>query len=128
MDWGSLRPMQPIPADGASIRIAIVEDDDDLRGQLAQLIGTVSDFSLVGQYGRPSQASEEILKTTPDVVLMDINLPEMSGIECARLVKRRLPETQIVMLTVYEDSDMIFQALAAGASGYLLKRTPSAKL
>jgi DNA-binding NarL/FixJ family response regulator len=112
----------------AAIRIAIVEDDEDLRLQLAQLIGSVSDLILVGQYGSPIVAKDEILLSRPDVVLMDINLPGMSGIECAGLLKRQLPATQIVMVTAYEDSDLIFRALMAGASGYLLKRTPSEKL
>ena len=110
------------------LRICIVEDDDDLRGHLAQLIGMASDLSLLGQYATPHDAADEIPRVRPDVVLMDINLPAMSGIECARLVKQRLPSAQIIMLTVYEDADLIFQSLKAGASGYLLKRMPGAKL
>lgn len=110
------------------LRICLVEDDDDLRAHLAQLIATAADFKLAGEFARPDEAAEQIPQARPDVVLMDINLPGMSGIECTRLIKRRLPSAQIVMLTVYEDSDLIFQSLQAGASGYLLKRTPSAKL
>lgn len=110
------------------LRVSLVEDDPELRGHLAHLISSVPDFELAGDFAHPREAVDGIPGIAPDVVLMDINLPDLSGIECARLIKRRLPSVQIVMLTVYEDSDLIFQSLAAGASGYLLKRTPSAKL
>lgn len=116
------------PGANDPIRIAIVEDDDELRTHLAELIGSVPDFALVGQYSRPNEAAVHMARANPHVILMDINLPVISGIECARLVKQQLPSTQIVMLTVYEDSESIFQSLKAGASGYLLKRTPSAKI
>jgi DNA-binding NarL/FixJ family response regulator len=79
-------------------------------------------------HGSAREALANIPKEKPDVVLMDINLGGMSGIECVRLLKPLVPETQVVMLTVFEDTDKIFSALAAGASGYLLKRMPPAKL
>lgn len=110
------------------LRISLVEDDPELRAHLAQLMSTVPDFELAGDFAHPKDAVEGIPKIAPDVVLMDINLPDLSGIECTRLIKRQLASVQILMLTVYEDSDLIFQSLAAGASGYLLKRTPGAKL
>jgi DNA-binding NarL/FixJ family response regulator len=110
------------------LRVSIVEDDEDIRAHLAQLISHAKGFELVGQHGSAEQALEEIPRQPPEVVLMDINLPGLSGIECVRALKARLPELQILMLTIYEDSDLIFESLIAGASGYLLKRTPGPQL
>jgi len=111
-----------------AITVSIVEDNDQLRGTLARVISRAEDFQCVGQYPSAEAALEQLPKEKPNVVLMDINLPGMNGVECVRRLKPLVPDTQMVMLTVYEDTDNIFNALAAGASGYLLKRTTSAEL
>src|SRR5688500_11908105 len=110
------------------ITVSIVEDNDQLRGTLARVINRAEGFQCLGQYPSAEAALEGLPKEKPNVVLMDINLPGIDGVECVRRLKPILPETQVVMLTVYEDTENIFNALAAGASGYLLKRTPSAEL
>ena len=111
-----------------SITVSIVEDNDQLRGTLTRVIGRAEGFRCVSHYANAEAALESLPNDRPNVVLMDINLPGMNGVECVRQLKQRLPETQVVMLTVYEDTENIFNALAAGASGYLLKRTTSAEL
>ena len=110
------------------IKVSIIEDDDWIRENLAAQIGQTSGFSCIGSYRDGEQALLSIGKEAPDVVMMDINLPKMNGIECVRRLKKLVPSTQILMLTVYEDSDKIFDSLLAGASGYLLKRTPQAEI
>jgi DNA-binding NarL/FixJ family response regulator len=111
-----------------SIRVAIVEDNEQLRLTLARVINRAEGFVCVGDFGSAETALEEMAKLQPEVVLMDINLPGMNGVECARKLKQTLTDTQIIMLTVYEDTENIFNALAAGAMGYLLKRTPKDEL
>ena len=108
--------------------VALVEDNDQLRGTLARVLGRADGYQCVGQHPSAEAALEGLPKEKPQVVLMDINLPGMNGVECVRRLKQILPETQVIMLTVYEDTENIFNALAAGASGYLLKRTPTAEL
>jgi RNA polymerase sigma factor (sigma-70 family) len=108
--------------------ISIVEDNDKLRGTLAKVISRADGFKCVSDYGSAEDALADLPKIKPDVVLMDINLPGMNGVECVRKLKVILPATQVMMLTVYEDTDNIFNALAAGASGYMLKRTPAKEL
>jgi DNA-binding NarL/FixJ family response regulator len=110
------------------INVAIVEDNDQLRATLARVVNRAEGFRCVSDYADAEAAIEGLPKDKPDVVLMDINLPGMNGVECVRKLKQIAPGTQVVMLTVYEDTDNIFKALAAGASGYLLKRTTSAEL
>ncbi len=110
------------------ITVSIVEDNDQLRGTLARVISRAEGFRCVSQYPSAEAALESIPQERPNVVLMDINLPGMNGVECVRRLKERVEGIQIVMLTVYEDTENIFNALAAGASGYLLKRTTSAEL
>jgi DNA-binding NarL/FixJ family response regulator len=110
------------------ITVSIVEDDVRVRGTLARLIDRSEGFRCVSQHPSAENALQELSSVKPAVVLMDINLPGINGVECVRRLKPLLPETQIVMLTVYEDTDLIFDALAAGATGYLLKRTPAAEL
>jgi|SRR3954468_2356941 DNA-binding NarL/FixJ family response regulator len=105
------------------IRVAIVEDDQQVRENLATLIRETTGLECAGTFDSGEQALEGMPRRTPDVVLMDVNLPGMSGVECVRQLKARLPEIQVVMLTVYDDSERIFQALQMGASGYLLKRS-----
>jgi DNA-binding NarL/FixJ family response regulator len=110
------------------IAISIVEDNDKLRGTLAKVIGRAEGFRFVSDYSNAEDALAGLPKAKPDVVLMDINLPGMNGVECVRKLKPLLPQVQVMMLTVYEDTESIFNALAAGASGYLLKRTPTKEL
>jgi DNA-binding NarL/FixJ family response regulator len=111
---------------GSATRVALVEDDQKARRSLAVLIGGAEGFKCVGAYANGEEALHKVAHDRPQVVLMDINLPGMSGIDCAGGVKEKLPDTQVVMLTAYEDDDLIFNALRAGATGYLLKRTPHA--
>ncbi|MEI6780114.1 MAG: response regulator transcription factor [Verrucomicrobiota bacterium] len=110
------------------IKVAIVDDDDGIRTSLAALIRRAPSLRLLGDYPDAETALKEIPHRTPDVVLMDINLPGVNGVECVRQLKSLLPAVQFLMLTVYEDSDSLFNSLKAGASGYLLKRTASARL
>ncbi len=111
-----------------AITVSIVEDNDQLRGTLARVIDRAEGFRCLGQHPSAEAALDSVPKEKPDVVLMDINLPGMNGVECVRKLKQLLPQTQVVMLTVYEDTENIFNALAAGAMGYMLKRTPRDEL
>jgi DNA-binding NarL/FixJ family response regulator len=111
-----------------SIRVSIVEDNNRVRTSLARLIELSDGFKCVSEHASGEEALALLPKTKPEVVLMDINLPGINGVECVRQLKPVLPDTQIVMLTVYENTDLIFQALSAGATGYLLKQTPPAEL
>jgi len=108
--------------------VCIVEDNEQLRNTLAKVLNRAEGYRCPSQYGSAEAALEGLPKDKPNVVLMDINLPGMNGVECARRLKQILPETQVMMLTVYEDTENIFNALAAGASGYMLKRTPTPEL
>jgi DNA-binding NarL/FixJ family response regulator len=110
------------------ITVSIVEDSEQVRDTLARLIGRAEGFRCLSQYANAEAALETLPGERPDVVLMDINLPGMNGVECVRRLKPLAPEIQVIMLTVYEDTENIFNALAAGASGYLLKRTSRAEL
>jgi len=111
-----------------SIKVSIVEDNEQLRGTLARMINRAEGFECHGQYPSAEAALEGVPGEKPDVVLMDINLPGINGVECVRKLKEILPGTQIVMLTAYEDTENIFNSLAAGAAGYLLKRSKSAEI
>src|SRR5260221_444958 len=102
------------------IKVAIVEDDERVGDSLAVLINGTEDMRCTGRYVTAEKALQEIPNNPPDVVLMDINLPRMSGIECVRRLKAFNPRLQILMLTMFEDSEQIFTSLTAGASGYLL--------
>src|SRR5688572_12064596 len=110
------------------IKVSMVDDDEWMREDLAQQISSSRQFVFLSSYGTAEEAVAKIPKEKPDVVLMDINLPKMSGIDCVRQIKAALPSVQVMMLTVYEDSEKIFQSLLAGASGYLLKRTSQAEI
>ena len=111
-----------------SIDVGIVEDDPSIRESVASLINTASGFSCKQIFDSVESALEKIAEPHPDVLLMDINLGGISGIEGVRRMKGIFPEMHILMLTVFEENDKIFQSLCAGASGYLLKRTPPSKL
>jgi DNA-binding NarL/FixJ family response regulator len=110
------------------IKVAIVEDDEGIRSSLATLIRRAPSLQLCGEYPDAETAIKEVPRRAPDVMLMDINLPGMNGVECVRQLKSVLPKVQFLMLTVYADSDSLFNSFKAGASGYLLKRTASARL
>ena len=120
--------MVAVTAQDMQIKVAIVDDDEGIRSGLAALIRRAPNLKLAGDYANAEMALKEIPRHPPDVVLMDINLPGMKGHECVRQLKAALPAVQFLMLTVYEDSDSLFNSLKAGASGYLLKRTASARL
>jgi len=111
-----------------AVAVAIIEDDAQARKILAGWINRASGFHLAGEWGDAESALEALPSKKPDVVLMDINLPGISGVEAVRKLKPLLLTTQFVMLTVYEDADHIYNALAAGATGYLLKQTPREEL
>jgi DNA-binding NarL/FixJ family response regulator len=114
--------------DNMQIKVAIVDDDEGIRASLSALIRRSPALRLTGDYPDAETALKEIPRRPPHVVLMDINLPGMNGVECVRQLKGTLRDVQFLMLTVYEDSDSLFKSLKAGASGYLLKRTASARL
>jgi DNA-binding NarL/FixJ family response regulator len=110
------------------IRVALVEDQNVTREGLSLLIGGSPGFTICGQYGSMEDALEQIRTNPPDVLLADIGLPGMSGIEGVRAIHEWLPDLPILMLTVHQDSDSVFSAICAGACGYLLKETPPARL
>lgn len=110
------------------ITVSIVEDDARTCGGFTRLVDSSEDCRCVSQHGSAEQAIEDLPKIAPAVVLMDINLPGMNGVAGVQRLKELLPRTQFVMLTVYEDSDLIFSALKAGATGYLLKRSAPTNL
>ncbi len=112
------------------IRVAIVEDEDEIRESLAIIIGGAAGFTCAGAYADCESALQRLESDLPEVVLMDIRFRpgRMSGIEGVRRIKARWPEMDLVMLTIYEDNDLIFESLRAGACGYLLKHTPPAEL
>jgi len=114
--------------DSVPIRVAIVEDDEEIRANLSHRIGSNPAFKLLGTFNDAESAMADLPPRKPDVVLMDINLPQMDGVECVRTLKPQMPTTQFLMLTVYEDNNRLFKSLTVGASGYLLKRTSPAKL
>lgn len=106
-----------------SITLAIVEDLDEVRDGLKNFIGLSSDFKVLDTFKTAEEALYDIPKLQPDIVIMDISLPGMNGIECIRQLKDKSPKTQFMMFTVYENDEKVFEALKAGASGYLLKNT-----
>ena len=111
-----------------SITVSIVEDDAEVRASLARLIDSSPGFRCVSQHASAEIALKEIPRINPDVTLMDINLTGLNGVECVRQLKPLLPTMQFIMLTVYQNTEHIFNALAAGATGYLLKQTRPAEL
>ena len=110
------------------ITVSIVDDEKDLRQSIATFVNGSPGFKCISSYANAQDALDHLPTERPDVVLMDINMKGMNGIECVERLKAIAPEIQIVMLTVYEDTDQIFKALSVGASGYLLKRLSPAKL
>jgi DNA-binding NarL/FixJ family response regulator len=110
------------------ITVSIVDDETELRQSISTFVNGSPGFKCISTYGTAREALDHLPTDRPDVVLMDINMKGMDGIECVERLKVLVPEIQIVMLTVYEDTDRIFKALSVGASGYLLKRLSPAKL
>lgn len=106
-----------------SIKVSIIEDDSSLRRFISESVSGDKRFRVVSEHPSAEDAIALLPAAAPDVVLSDINLPSLSGIECVRQLKPLLPATQFVMLTVYDDTERIFEALAAGATGYLVKRS-----
>jgi DNA-binding NarL/FixJ family response regulator len=109
-------------------RIALVEDDNDLRASMVSLLKRTSWIRVVADYADAKSALADIVPRKPDVVLMDVNMPEMSGVECVTHLKTLLPEVHILMLTVHDDNDSLFNSILAGADGYLLKDTVPSRL
>lgn len=110
------------------IEISIIEDDKEIRESLCILIGGTEGFDCVSHYGNCEEALESIEDDVPDVILMDINLPGMTGIEGTKLIKQKLQKTEIIMLTISDDDKDVFDSLCAGACGYLRKNTPPVKI
>lgn len=111
-----------------SIKVSIVEDDLQICEGMAFLINSSETTKCISIHHTAEDALHQIPELKPNVILMDINLPQMSGIDCTRKLKTLLPQAQILMLTMYEDSELVFNSIMAGASGYLVKRTPPAKI
>ena len=110
------------------IHISIVEDDQEIRENLSYIIDRSPGFGCLATYDRAETAIDEMRYDTPDVVLMDISLPGMSGIEGVKQLKRSIPELEIIMLTVHQDNQLVFDSLCAGACGYLTKNTPPTRI
>lgn len=120
----SMTGMPPSPP----VRVAIVEDQPEIREGLAFLIDGTPGFECSGRFLSMEQAIEGLAGARPDVILLDLGLPGMSGLDGIAVIRQRHPHLPIVVLTVFDDDDRIFQALCAGACGYLLKKTPPARL
>lgn len=112
----------------AVIKVAMVEDDVRLRRALSEVFSEASDFLCVGIFADGRSALEALPGLSPDVLIMDVNLPDVGGVECVTQLAPQLPCTQIIMLTIFQDTDTIFRALAAGAHGYLVKPVMPGKL
>lgn len=112
------------PSDQLVTRVLIVDDDEEISAGLRWIIDKTEGFKCVAAYSTCKDALKNVENDAPDVILMDIGLPDMSGIECTRQIKKTHPSIQILMLTVYSDDEKIFESLRAGAVGYLLKKTP----
>ena len=110
------------------IRVSIVEDDRPIRSALKEMINECDGLSCIGNYGDCEGALKDLLKNKPDVMLMDIELPGISGIEGVKIIKQKFPKVDVIMLTVHEDLSLVFKALSAGASGYLDKSASEEKI
>ncbi|TAN37045.1 MAG: response regulator transcription factor [Verrucomicrobia bacterium] len=110
------------------IKVAIVEDDARIRRMLSEVLAAAKNCQCIGAFSNGTTAVAKLPALAPDVILMDINLPDTNGVDCVVQLAPQLPNTQIIMLTIYQNPEMIFQALAAGAHGYLVKPVMPAKL
>ncbi len=111
-----------------STRVALVEDNDELRRSMKRLLQRSPRLRVVADYPDAESALSDMANQQPDVVLMDIKLPKMDGVECVRLLKARLPDVLVVMLTVHDDNDSLFNSILSGADGFLLKDTVPSRL
>ena len=111
-----------------NIRIAIFEDNQKFRESLEFMIVTTNDMELCGSFENTHRLLQRVEALQPDVILMDIHIPEMNGIEATSLIKEKFPQVQVCMQTVFEDDDKVFASLCSGASGYILKSSPSEKV
>jgi DNA-binding NarL/FixJ family response regulator len=128
---GKSRPQvsrSALSSPGEPIRVSVVEDDDWLRDNLAAMLAATPGLACLSQFPSGEEALAGLQDNPPDVVLMDIGLPKMNGVECVRKLKGLVPGVQVIMLTVYGDSERVFASLLAGADGYLLKRAASTDL
>ena len=110
------------------ISVCIVEDLEEIRNGLAAIINMTEGFKVMRTFGTAEEMLAELETSDPDIVIMDIQLPGMNGIECIKQVREKKPSIQFMMFTIYENSDHVFQALEAGATGYLLKNSPPSKI
>jgi DNA-binding NarL/FixJ family response regulator len=111
-----------------SLRIAIFDDNKNIRESIKMLLDTVPDFEVVGSYSHVLDCVDDVKQCRPDVVLMDIEMPGMTGIEAVKQIKKELPQIQVLMQTVFEDDDRVFDSICSGASGYILKNFLNTKL
>jgi DNA-binding NarL/FixJ family response regulator len=111
-----------------SLRIAIFDDNKNIRESIKMLLDTVPDFEVVGSYSHVLDCVDDVKECRPDVVLMDIEMPGMTGIEAVKQIKKELPQIQVLMQTVFEDDDRVFDSICSGASGYILKNFLNTKL
>ncbi len=111
-----------------SVRIAIFDDNKNIRESIAMLLKTEKEFQVVGSFHHVLDCIDDVRASKPDVVLMDIEMPGMNGIEAVKLIKKELPEVLILMQTVFEDDDRVFDSICAGASGYILKNALNTRL
>ncbi|MGH7972771.1 MAG: response regulator, partial [Limisphaerales bacterium] len=112
----------------SNIRVALVEDNDDLRMSVKRLLQRSPRLRVIADYPDAESAMADVVRHKPDVVLMDVKLPKMSGVECVRVLKDLLPTMLIIMLTVHDDNDSLFNSILAGADGFLLKDTLPSRL
>src|SRR5436190_5088215 len=105
----------------SGIKVIIFDDNDSLRDSIAMLLRDTADFTLAGSYSHCLDLTENIRDTKPDVVIMDIDMPVMNGIEGVKLIRKNFPSVQVLMLTVFDDDEKVFAAIKAGAAGYILK-------
>ena len=110
------------------IKVSMVEDINEVRESISRLLQGADEFALVSSFENAEQAEKHLPVEQPDIVIMDISLPGKTGIECLQKIKDKCPGTQFMMYTIFEDDEKVFQALEAGASGYLLKKTPKEKI
>lgn len=110
------------------LRITLFDDNKNIRESITMLLSTVPDFEVVGSYSHVLDCIDDVKESRPDIVLMDIEMPGMTGIEAVKKIKKEFPQIQILMQTVFEDDDRVFDSICAGASGYILKNQLNTKL